>query len=179
MRALALAAALALIGAAAAAAPQAPTPPAAPLPPPVPPRIFLAAGYSEPDITPGFCHNIDVSHTQCTIPAMTAGRYVVAASGASTATAADAVQEIIIGVGAQPCNTSTRAPDPKNPWAVGTRRTFVAACIVTIVTDAPLTVTAVYADAKATKDPKGPLLSVSREPWPGFISTQPASVNQQ
>jgi hypothetical protein len=141
--------------------------------------VFLAAGYSEPDITPGYCRNIDVSHTQCTIPAMTAGRYIIAASGSSTATAANAVQQIIIGVGNQACSTSTRNPDPKAPWAIGTKRTFIAACVVTVVTDTPLTVTAVYGDTRATKDPKGPVLSVNRQPWPGFVNTQPANVNQQ
>jgi hypothetical protein len=177
MRNLILAVAALATGAGAASAQ--PGGPAAPQAPPAPPRVFLAAGYTQPDITPGFCKNVDISHTQCTIPAMTAGRYIIAVSGASTATAADGAQQIIIAIGNQVCSTSTRNPDPHVPWAIGTKRTFVAACVATIITDAPLTVTAVYADSKATKDPKGPLLSVSRQPWTGFIDASPLNVNQQ
>ena len=157
-----------------------------PAPPPAPPRVFLAAGYSQPDITPGFCKNIDASRTQCTLPAMTAGRYLIAVAGTSTATAADAAQQIVILVGdpavdptgVQSC-TSTRRPDPNAPWAVGAKRTFTSACVVTVITDTPLPITAIYADSKATKDPKGPLLSVSRRPWGGALEASALNVQQQ
>jgi len=176
MRALVIAAALALAGAGAGQAQ--PAPPAPPPPPPTPPRVFVAAGYSEPDITPGFCHNKDASQTECTIPGMTAGRYIVAVGGTSTASSDAAVQQIVIIAGDQTC-TSTRAPDPKTPWAVGTKRTFYSACVFTIITDTPLTVAAVYKDVNATKDPKGPVLSVSRQPWVGVIAATPLNVRQQ
>ena len=174
MRAFVLAATVALAAAAAQAQPPSPAPPA---PPPTPPRVFLAAGYSEPDITPGYCHNVDANQTQCTLPGMTAGRYIVAVGATSTATAADAAQQIIIVAGDQTC-TSTRAPDPKTPWAVGTKRTFYSACAFTIVTYTPLTVTGIYKDANATKEPKGPVLSVSRQPWNGVLAATPLNVRQ-
>lgn len=179
MRAIVLAAAAAL---AAGAGQAQPAPPAPPAPPPTPPRVFLAAGYAEPDITPGFCRNKDVSQTVCTIPAMTAGRYLVEATGTSTATSDGAIQELIIVAGDQAGNqscSSRRDPDPKAPWAVGSRRTFHSACIFTFITDTPLLVAAVYADAKGTKDPKGPTLSVRRLPWVGVISANPQTVPQQ
>jgi hypothetical protein len=173
MKTLALAAAAAFIGAGASSAQ-----PAAPQPPAVPPRVFLAAGYGEPDITPGFCRNIDTTHTQCTIPAMTAGRYLVTVGGTSTAAAAGAVQQITIQAGDQRC-TSTRNPDPQAPWAIGQKRTFYSACLITVITDVPLAVNAFYADAKATKDPRGPVLSVGRQPWVGVIAALPVQVRQQ
>ena len=178
MRTLFLAAAaVVLAGAAAAQPPSRPTPPPPP-PPPTPPRVFLAAGYSEPDITPGYCKNIDASQTQCTLPAMTAGRYLVAVAGTSTATAADAAQQIVIQAGDQRC-TSTRQPDPNTPWAVGTKRTFYSACMFTVITDTPLTITGAYIDSKATKDPKGPIVSVNRQPWTGVLGALSLSVRQQ
>jgi hypothetical protein len=167
-----------LAAAAGSAAAAQPTASAAPAPPPTPPRVFLAAGYTQPDITPGYCKMIDASQVQCTLPAMTAGRYFVGVAGTSTATAAGAAQQIVIQAGEQRC-TSTRAPDAKAPWAVGAKRTLYSACIFTVITDTPLVITGVYLDEKATKDPKGPILSVSRQPWLGVISALPVRVPQQ
>ena len=171
MRKLLIAAAAILTGAGAGAAIAQPTPAAAPQPP----RVFAAAGYAQPDITPGFCKTIDATQTQCVIPAMTAGRYVVIASGTSTSTAADAAQQIQISAADQAC-TSTRNPDAKNPWAIGVKNTLVAACAFTFVTDAPVTVQVIYRDVKATKDPKGPQVSVRRQPWTGVLSATAVQV---
>jgi hypothetical protein len=165
-----LLAAAAMLAAAGAATAQPTTPTA-----PQPPRVFAAAGYAQPDITPGFCKTIDASQAQCVIPAMTAGRYVVLASGTSTSTAADAAQQIQISAADQAC-TSTRTPDAKNPWAIGVKNTLVAACAFTIVTDAPITVQVVYRDVKATKDPRGPQVTVRREPWSGVLSATAVQV---
>ncbi len=145
--------------------------------PPVPPRVFQQAGYAEPEIGPAACKAVNAGETQCTTPAMTAGVYLVQAVGTSTAQAADAVQQLTIVAGDQSC-TSTRSPDPKTPWAVGAKRSFAGGCVFTIVTDAPLTITVVYLDAKATKDPAGPQVSVTREPWTGALNALPISVKQ-
>ncbi|MGH6972379.1 MAG: hypothetical protein ACREEQ_12300, partial [Caulobacteraceae bacterium] len=122
-------------------------------------------------------HTVSASETQCVIPAMTAGRYFARASGASTASAAAAVQQLTIAAGEESC-VSTRNPDPKAPWAVGTRRAFYAGCLFTVVSDAPVTVTAVYLDAKATKDPKGPTLTVTPAPWGGVLGALPVKMRQ-
>src|SRR6202012_1462942 len=95
---------------------------------------------------------VNAGETQCVVPAMTAGVYLVRAAATSTATGVDAAQQLTIVAGSQSC-TSTHAPDPKAPWAVGTKRTFYSGCVFTIVTDAPVAITAVYLDAKATRDP--------------------------
>jgi hypothetical protein len=162
---------LAMAGAAAAQPQGAP----APQPPPSPPRVFLAAGYSQPDITPGFCRVVDPGQAQCTIPAMTAGRYLVLATGTSTATAADAAQQIQIAADDQGC-TATRGADAKQPWAVGAKNTLVAACALTVISDTPVTVVVLYRDMKATKAPAGPQVSIRRVPWVGVFAAQPVQV---
>src|SRR5580698_6164228 len=117
MRSLAFATAALIASAAAIAAQAAPTKPhtdaaapaapVAPTPPPTPPKVFLDEGYAQPDITPGYCKNLDPGRTACTIPAMTAGSYYVEAMGTSTATADGAAQQLTIAAGDQNC-TSTR-----------------------------------------------------------------------
>jgi hypothetical protein len=147
-------------------------------PPPTPPRVFQQAGYAEPEIGPSACKVVNSAETQCLAPAMTAGVYLVRAAAVSTAQAAGAVQQITIVAGAQSC-TSTRNPDPKTPWAIGAKRTLYSGCVLTIVTDAPLTITVIYLDAKAVKDPAGPQVTVTREPWTGVLNAEPISVKQQ
>jgi hypothetical protein len=142
-----------------------------------PPKVFQQAGYAQPEIGPAACKTVNAAQTRCAVPAMTAGVYLVRAQATSTAQAEGAVQQITLVAGDQSC-TSTRSPDPKTPWTVGTKRTLYSACLFTIVTDAPLTISAVYADAKAAKDPAGPLVTLTREPWSGALGAIPVSVKQ-
>jgi hypothetical protein len=155
-------------------APSAPRPPP---PPPAPPRVFALAGYAEPPIGPAACHAVNAGETRCAIPAMTAGSYLVRATGVSTATAARAAQQLVIAVGDQSCS-SVRRPESQAPWAVGARRSFNAACLFTVVTDAPLAVDVAYLDDKATKDPAGPSVVITPEPWSGAIEALPVRVPQ-
>jgi hypothetical protein len=171
MRSLLIVATLLAAGAAQAA------PPTPPGPPPVPPKVFQQAGYSEPEIGAAACKVVNAGETQCVAPAMTAGVYLVQATGTSTAQAVDAAQQITIVAGDQSCS-STRTADPKAPWAVGSKRTFASGCVFTIVTDRPLALTVVYLDAKAVKDPAGPTITVTREPWAGVLNALPVSVKQ-
>ena len=166
-----------LAAGAAQAAPTAPPPGPAPSPPPAPPRVFQQAGYAEPEIGAAACKVVNAGEAQCVAPAMTAGVYLVQATGTSTAQAADAAQQLSIVAGDQSC-TSTRGPDPKAPWAVGAKRTFASGCVFTVVTDRPLALTVVYLDAKATKDPAGPTITVTREPWAGVLNALPVTVKQ-
>jgi hypothetical protein len=171
-----IAAALALAGAAQAQMHPAPARPAAAKPTkPVLPRLFVQAGYAQPEIPASACKHVNPAETQCVLPAMTAGRYFAGAAGVSTAVAAGAEQRITFIVGDQHC-TATYAPDPKAPWAVGAKRSFYAGCIFTIVSDTPVAVTAVYFDAKATKDPAGPTLTVTPEPWAGALNSVPVTI---
>ena len=149
----------------------------APRPAPTPPRVFAQAGYSEPPVAPTACHAVNAGETRCELPGMTAGAYLVRATGVSTATAPDAAQQLVIAVGDQSC-TSVRRPDPQAPWAVGAKRAFNAACLFTVVTDAPLTVDVAYVDVKATKDPAGPSVAITPEPWSGAIAALPVRVPQ-
>jgi len=167
---LAVAAALFITDAAAAATPAAAQPSALP-------RLFSAAGYSQPDVGAAACKAVNASEAQCAVPAMTGGRYLVKVAATSTAQAPDAAQQLSILAGDQVC-TATRSPDARAPWAVGTKRTFYAACLFTILTDTPIAITAVYIDAKATKDSVGPQITVTRQPWSGAMTGQPVAVNQ-
>jgi hypothetical protein len=174
MRLIASAAASFILAGAAVAQPAA-APAAGP--PPSPPRVFAQAGYAEPAIPASACKTASAAETTCTLPAMTAGRYFARAVATSTATAAGAEQQLAIVAGDQHC-TSTFAPDSKAPWAVGAKRTFYAGCVFTIVTDQPMTVTVIYADAKATKDPAGPTLQIYPQPWTGALSALPVAIKQ-
>ena len=110
MRTLIMAATLSVIGVAApsaqtspmAKAPTAPAPPAAPL---GPPRAYQ--GYAQPEITPAYCRVVNANQTTCTLPAMTAGRYMVKATGTSTAQGAGAMQQLTIVVGNRACGPAT------------------------------------------------------------------------
>lgn len=181
MRTLILASAIATIGATAPAA-QTPTarpaaPAVAPAPAPVgPPRAYV--GYTQPDIGASACRTISPTQATCTIPAMTAGRYLIEASGTSTASAAGAVQKLGIAVGTTNCGTADRRPTATNPWPVGTVKTIQLQCEVEILTDRPLVVQAVYADDKATKAATGPTLVVKRLPWDGVLSVRVGSPTQ-
>lgn len=184
MRTLILASAIATVG---ATAPAAQTPAArpaapaaavvAPAPAPVgPPRAFV--GYTQPDIGASACRTISPTQATCTIPAMTAGRYLIEASGTSTASAVGAVQKLGIAVGTTNCGTADRRPTTTNPWPVGTVKTIQLQCEVEILTDRPLVVQAVYADDKATKAATGPTLVVKRLPWDGVLSVRVGSPTQ-
>lgn len=168
-----------LIAATILAANTAPAQPAPARPPAVaaPPKVFQQAGYAQPEIGPAACRMVSDFEAQCAVPAMTAGVYLVRAAGTSTALAADAAQQLTIVAGDQSC-TSTRSPDAKAPWAAGAKRTFVSGCVFTFLTDAPLTITVVYFDAKATKDPAGPQVAVTRAPWTGVLNALPIQVKQ-
>lgn len=174
-----LAAAIASFGAAAPAAQspmvvaQAAPAAVAPTAPPIPlgpPRGLV--GYAQPDIGASACRVINPGQATCTIPPMTAGRYLIEASGTSTASAAGAAQKVTIIVGTSSCGEATRKPTPQKPWVVGTPKTLKLQCEVEILSDRPLTVYAVYADEKATKAPTGPTLVVKRLPWDGVLSTR-------
>ena len=150
----------------------------APEAPPAPPRVFVAAGYTQPDITPGLCHNVSPQVTECVIPEMTAGRYLIQAGGTSTATTAEAVQQLTIQVGDTSWAQAQRRGTTASPWRVGTAQTFKMGCVTTLVTDRTLKVTVTYADQNGTKDPKGPTLSIRKLAWSGVLTTAPVTPPQ-
>lgn len=178
MRTLIMASVLSVMGVAAPsaqtppAATAAPAPPAAPL---GPPRAFQ--GYSQPDITAVYCRVMNPGQTTCTLPAMTAGRYLVKATGTSTAQGAGAAQQVSIVVGNRVCGPATRKPTATAPWTAGPK-TIRLNCEILVLTDRPLAVSAVYADAKATKAPAGPTLKLERLPWEGVLDVAPAPTTQ-
>jgi hypothetical protein len=179
MRTLIMASVLSVVGVAAPAAqsavPLPATPPVAPAAPLGPPRAFQ--GYSQPDITSAYCRVVNPGQTTCTLPAMTAGRYLVKASGTSTAQGEGAAQQLTILVGNRACGPATRKPTPAAPWKSGPK-TIRLNCEVLVLTDRPLAVTAVYADAKANKAPAGPTLTLERLPWEGVLDMNPAPTPQ-
>ena len=127
------------------------------------PRAF--AGYRQPPIA---CHALSAAETDCAIPALTAGRYVVEAAGTSTAQGADARQSLGIQIGAVPCGTAR--PANPTPWPKGPH-TFKVDCAATILSDAPLVIRVVYAALHAVKDPRAPPVTVRPLPWNGVLAT--------
>lgn len=176
MRLLIAGAALVLLAASAtttnaaaqASAQTQPGPAAAPL---GPPRGL--PGYAQPEITAAMCRNMSAAQTTCTIPGMTAGRYRVRASATGTSQGEGAAQALAIQVGSGSCGRI----DNKKPWASGAR-TVRLDCEIVIMTDRPLPVSAIYADAKAVKDPRGPSLLIERLSWEGVLSTQVSAPQQ-
>ncbi len=131
------------------------------------------AGYAQPAIPPGACKAVNAGEAQCVIPAMTAGRYLIEAAGTSTTQGGDAVQALEIDVGGGKCGVGKNT----RPWPSGAR-TFRLDCEVTVLTDVPLMVRALYADAKAVKDPAGPSITIRPVPWNGVLSSQPFAPQQ-
>jgi len=177
------AAALATLGAAppAAQAPTAPPPSpqavtAAPPAPLGPPRAYQ--GYTQPDIGATACRVMSPAQTVCTLPPMTAGRYLIEASGTSTAQGAGATQKIVIALGSQSCGVAERKPTAAAPWTAGPK-TIKLQCEVEVLTDRPLQISALYGDAKAVKAPAGPTLTVKRLPWDGVLSSRAINPPQQ
>lgn len=144
-----------------------PAPPASPV---GPPRVFANSGYTQPDITPGLCQNLNPGSTRCTIPAFTAGRYVIETSGTSGAPRANARQAlqilIIDGNTGRQCGTA----QSNQAWTTGSR-TIRLNCAVTLVTDRTLIVQVNYADENATRDNRGPTLTIRRLPWDGIVES--------
>jgi hypothetical protein len=101
------------------------------------------------------------------IPAKTAGRYLIDAEGTSTATGAGALQEIVIGGPTWQCAQATNHA----PWSSGPR-TFHVQCVINVLTDEPLPVNMLYRDTNATKDPKGPVLTIGSIPWNGVLDVR-------
>ena len=178
MRTFAFAAAIALVGAIAAdaqpARPRAASPAAAAPATPLP-KVLADAGYSHPDITAGFCTHVGPTETRCTIPAMTAGVYLIEASGSSAASGAGAVQAIDIRIGNAVCAQaqSKNTGEGTKPWTSGTQ-TIRVACAVNFLTDDQMVIRATYADSHATTNPGTPSLSFQRLAWPGVLNAQPA-----
>jgi hypothetical protein len=121
------------------------------------------AGYSQPEIT--HCTTTGALKSECVVPAMTAGRYLILARAGATSTGANATQTLSINLNGQPCATLKSAP------FTGKKGVPPVVCQVTLLTDAPLTITAAYSVENATADPAGPRLVVRRVPWNGVVDS--------
>lgn len=121
------------------------------------------SGYSEPEITD--CRTTTPLMRECTVPAMTAGRYLIEAVADATATGANATQTLRIMLGGANCvGTSPAAFTGKAGLHLG--------CEVTFLTDRPIVVSAVYATQNGTPDPKGPQMAFHRVPWNGIVQAR-------
>ena len=122
------------------------------------------AGYSQPEITQ--CTTTGALKSDCVVPAMTAGRYVIVARASATSTGANATQSLSISLNGQSCVTLKSAP------FTGKKGVPPVVCQVTFLTDAPMTITADYSVENATADPAGPRLVVRRVPWNGVVDAR-------
>ena len=99
---------------------------------------------------------------------MTAGRYLIEAAATSSAPKAGANQAIEIDIGGRQCGVGRNA----SPWKSGAR-IFRVDCEAILLADAPTEVRVVYADSQATKDPKGPVVTIRPLPWAGVLAARP------
>ncbi len=118
------------------------------------------SGYSQPDITE--CHSSGALERDCTVPAMTAGRYLIVGVAGATSTGDDATQALVIKLGGAPCvQTKAVAFTGKKGLRIG--------CIVNFLNDQPLVVSATYTVHAATANADGPKLAFRRLRWDGVI----------
>jgi hypothetical protein len=133
---------------------------AAPTPPPNYPLPQAYNAYSQPDVTQ--CQSTGPLERDCTVPAMTAGRYLIVAATSATSTQADATQSLTIKLSAAPC-VATR------PVAFTGKKGLRLGCVVSLLTDQPIVVAAVFATHDATPNADGPQLIFRRLPWTGVV----------
>jgi hypothetical protein len=135
--------------------------------PPSPPDTPLAAfsDYGHPEITADNCKSKDPSQTICFIPAKTMGRYLITVEAKATATGAGAVQAIAITGQGWACG---ERGTKKGDWTSGPR-TLIAQCVITVLSDNPVSVVAIEAASAATLDPAGPKVTIRRAPWTGVL----------
>jgi hypothetical protein len=126
------------------------------------PRAY--SGYAQPEITS--CTTVGTLKRDCIIPAMTAGRYLIVAVGAATASGANATQSLSISLNGAPCVGA-------NPTPFTAKQGLRLACEVSILTDQPITATASYAVQNGVPDQAGPQLVLRRLPWFGVVSAHP------
>jgi hypothetical protein len=118
------------------------------------------SGYSQPDVTD--CHSSGPLERDCTVPAMTAGRYLIVGAAAATSTGDDATQSLVIKLAGAPCvQTKAVAFTGKKGLRIG--------CIVNFLSDQPLVVSATYTVHAATANPEGPKLAFRRLAWDGVV----------
>jgi hypothetical protein len=139
---------------------------AAPAAPPSYPLPQAYSAYTQPDVTQ--CQSTGPLERDCTVPAMTAGRYLIVAATEATSTQADATQSLTIKLGDAPC-VATR------PVAFTGKKGVRLGCVVNLLTDRPIVVTAVFATHDATPDSDGPKLVFQRLPWTGIIQASGVS----
>lgn len=136
---------------------------AAPAAPPIYPLPQVYSAYSQPDVTQ--CQSTGPLERDCTVPPMTAGRYLIIAATEATSTQADATQSLIIKVGDAPCVAS-------RPVAFTGKKGVRLGCVVNLLTDRRIVVTAVFATHDATPTSDGPKLVFQRLPWTGIVQAR-------
>ena len=161
MRPTLFVAALSLCAAGGAFAKPVADPPAATEPAITVPHAY--AGYSEPEIVD--CQTPTPLMRQCTVPAMTAGRYLIEAVADATADGAGATQTLEIKLGGASCVTTS-------PATFSAKAGLHLGCEVTFLTDQPIAVSAVYVVHNGTPDPKGPRMAFHRLPWSGIVQAR-------
>ena len=140
---------------------------AAPAAPPNFPVPRAYSGYSQPDVTD--CHSSGPLERDCTVPAMTAGRYLIVGAAGATSTGSDATQAMQIKLGDAPCvQTKAVAFTGKKGLRLG--------CVVTFLSDQPIVVTETYVVHAATANADGPKLVFRRLPWSGVVQSTAVSI---
>lgn len=153
-----------------APAPRAPSPRSPAGGPTTAVALVGLTGYTHPEVTPQSCHLVNAGRRDCLIPGRTAGRYRIAATGASMAIGAHPRQQLTIIVSGRICTQKLDL----TAWS-GRTREIAAVCEVAILSDAPVLVSVVYADLQALKVATGPEVRFERMPWSGVLEMRDAS----
>jgi hypothetical protein len=137
--------------------------------PAAPPNYSLPQAYNaytQPDVTQ--CQSTGPLERDCTVPAMTAGRYLIVAATDATSAKDDATQSLTIKLGEAPCVTT-------RPVAFTGKKGLRLGCVVNLLTDQPIVVAAVFATHDATPSSDGPKLVFQRLPWTGIVQANPVT----
>lgn len=130
-----------------------------------PPAAF--GDYTHQDISEDACKASGPGQTVCFLPPKTMGRYVIQASGTSTANSPDATQAIAIAGPGWACGPAVQTK--KGEWTAAGPRTLVGQCVIDVLSDAPLRIVVSFGGENAKLAPEGPKVVIKPVPWNGVL----------
>lgn len=128
------------------------------------------SGYRQPAILPTDCRLVSSARRDCTIPGGTFGRYRITATGKSRPYGRRPRQQLTIIAANRNCAQVADA----RPWGEG-QRAITAVCELSILSDTPVLISIIYADADALKEPGGPAVVIEAVAWTGVLDMRDAS----
>ena len=125
------------------------------------PRAYQ--GYAQPEIGP--CRTVNPNRAECSVPPMTAGRYLIEARAVATASGTNATQALSLTIGQNVCAATNKA-------TFTGKAGLHLLCEANLLTDAPLAIAAAYQVENGAADVGGPRMTVRRLPWDGVLESR-------